>query len=76
MVRNEPHPDDQPETTQGSGSSVVSALEPGKSFTLSVDLTKLYRITEPGQYTLEVSRTEEDNKGVVHSNKVTLTILP
>ena len=76
MIRNEPRPDDQPETTKGSGSSIVSALEPGKSFTLTVDLAKHYKITEPGQYTLQVSRTEEDNKAVVHSNKVTLTILP
>jgi hypothetical protein len=76
IVRNEMRPDDQPESTEGSGSSIVSALQPGKSFTLTVDLNKLYKITESGQYTLEISRTEEDSKITVHSNKITLQVLP
>lgn len=78
MIRNEPRPDDQTESAVGSGSSVVSALEPGKSFTLTIDLNKLYEIKQPGQYTITASRTEEtkDGKFVVKSNAVTLDIVP
>jgi hypothetical protein len=76
LVRNEPRPDDQPEAAKGSGSSIVSALEPGKSFTLMIDLSKLYKITELGQYTLEVSRTQEGTKAVIHSNTVTFNVVP
>ncbi|MGO8788440.1 MAG: hypothetical protein ACLQVL_13815 [Terriglobia bacterium] len=73
ILRHELRPDDQPESMRES--SIVSALEPGKSFTLTVDLNKLYEITVPGQYTLEVSRTEEDNKTTVRSNRVTIKLI-
>jgi hypothetical protein len=76
ILRNEPRPDDQPETAWGSGSSVLSAVKPGKSFTLTIDLNKLYEIKRPGQYTLKISRTEDDNKTIVHSNTVTLNVVP
>jgi hypothetical protein len=76
VLRNELRPDDKPESAEGSASSVVSALESGKSFTLTIDLTKLYEITQPGQYMLKISRTEEDNKTVVNSNTVPLNIIP
>src|SRR5262245_55101678 len=56
------------------GSSIVSLLDPGKSFTLMIDLKRLYEITEPGEYTLEVSRYEEESKTTIHSNKLTLKI--
>jgi hypothetical protein len=75
ILGNELRPEDQPETASGSGSSIVSALEPGKSFALTIDLNKLYEITEPGEYTLDISRTEEDNKTTGHSNTVTLEIV-
>jgi hypothetical protein len=45
-------------------------------FVMTIDLKRLYQITEPGDYTLEVSRDAEDDKTVVHSNSLALKILP
>lgn len=60
----------------GFGGSIVAQVAPGKSITFTVELTKLYKITEPGTYTLEVSRTEEDNKTMVRAKPVTFTMVP
>ena len=66
-------PDDPP--GDFGGGSIVSSVAPGKSFTSTIDLTKLYMITDPGTYTLDVSRIEEDNKTIVRAKPVTLTIV-
>jgi len=57
-----------------NGSAFFSPIEPGKSFTLKMDLQRLYRIMEPGEYILEVSRYEPGSKTWVRSNKLTLKI--
>ena len=51
---------------------------PGIFWKVNLDLRKFYNITEPGQYTLSASRTEETAEGklVVNSNTVTLEIVP
>jgi hypothetical protein len=67
--------DGDPEQVSGGG-SVVSALAPGKSVTFTLDLRRLYEITEPGDYMLEVSREAEDGKRVIRSNTLRLTIGP
>jgi len=59
-----------------SGSSIVFPWEAEKKFLMTIDLKRLYEITEPGQYTLDISRPEEDNKTVVRANTVTLDIVP
>lgn len=56
------------------GSSIVSAVAPGKSFMLTINLQRLYKITEPGLYTLQVSRYDEVTKTHVHSNALNLKI--
>jgi len=66
---------DDPHETAG-GSSVVSMVPPGKAFTETIDLRRLYDITEPGMYTVQVSRYDEASKMVVHSNTLTLKIVP
>jgi hypothetical protein len=38
-------------------------------------LMKLYEITEPGTYTLDVSRLEEDNKTIVRAKPVTFSVI-
>jgi hypothetical protein len=43
---------------------------------MTIDLKRLYEITEPGEYTLDVSRIEDGNKTTVHANIVTLKIVP
>jgi len=58
-----------------SGSTVVLPKPPGIMFVITIDLKRLYDISEPGKYTLEVTRFAGDNKTVVHSNAVTLNIV-
>lgn len=67
-------PDDPLEL--GPSSSIVSSIAPGESFTQTMDIKRLYNITEPGLYTLQVSRYDEATKTTVRSNTVTLNILP
>jgi hypothetical protein len=66
---------DDPHETAG-GSSVVSMVTPGETFIQTIDLRRLYNITEPGMYTVQVSRYDEARKMVVHSNTLTLKIVP
>jgi len=59
-----------------SGSTVLLPKPPGKMFVITIDLKRLYEITKPGEYTLEVFRFGEDEKTTIHSNIVTLNIVP
>jgi hypothetical protein len=59
-----------------AGSSIVSSVPPGAAFVINVDLKQLYEITEAGQYTLDISRIEEDNKTIVHANTMVLKVEP
>jgi hypothetical protein len=59
-----------------SGSSILFPKPPGIIFVVALDLKRLYDISEPGQYTLDISRFAEDNKTIVHANVVTLNIVP
>jgi hypothetical protein len=58
-----------------SGSSILLPHPPGTIFVITVDLRRLYEITEPGEYTLDVSR-QEDNQARVRAKTVTLKIVP
>ncbi|MGA2719345.1 MAG: hypothetical protein ABSF78_10325, partial [Candidatus Acidiferrales bacterium] len=57
-------------------SSIVGTVAPGESFSAPIDLTRLYELTEPGVYTLDVGRYDENTKTSVFSNTLTLTIVP
>ena len=67
-------PDDPAEVW--SGSTILLPKPPGIMFVMTIDLKHLYQITETGEYTLEVSRVAEDEKTFVHSNSVTVKIVP
>jgi hypothetical protein len=60
-----------------AGNGFTERYHPGVFWKGNRDLRKLYNITEPGQYTVIASRTEEtkDGKVVVKSNTVTLNIV-
>jgi hypothetical protein len=60
------------------GDTRIVCFRPGFLGKYNLDLRKVYKITEPGQYTVTASRTEEtkDGKVVVNSNRVTLGIFP
>jgi hypothetical protein len=57
-----------------SGSSILLREPPGKIFDMKIDLARLYEITEPGEYTLRVSRYDEGTRTTVHANVVTIRI--
>jgi hypothetical protein len=57
-----------------AGSSIVIPKPPGKMFEMEIDLKRLYEITEPGEYTLHVSRHDEVTKTTVQANVVTIRI--
>ena len=64
-----------PEETYSS-SSVLLPHAPGKMFEMTIDLKRLYEISAPGQYTLQVSRYDEATKSTVRSNTIVLDIAP
>jgi len=59
-----------------TGSPFPVSYPPGKMFTITIDLKRLYEIKEPGVYTLYVSRLDENSKTTVHSNTLSLKIVP
>jgi hypothetical protein len=68
---------EQPTSRWGSYSTYV--LEPGKSFENELAVTKLYILTQPGKYTVSVTRGQRPmwetmGKGGVKSNIVSLTV--
>lgn len=65
---------DPPEVS--GGSSIVAPFAAGKSIVQTIDLKRLYQITEPGLYTLEVSRFDDESTTMVHSKTLTLKIVP
>lgn len=73
-ISNRQRADDPQEVEQGSLFPVT--YPPGKMFTVTIDLKRLYEIKEPGRYTLIVSRFDEDSKATVQSNPLTLKIKP
>jgi len=73
-ISNRQRPDDPVDVW--SGSTILLPKPPGTMFVMTIDLKHLYQITEPGQYMLEVSHLAEDDRTVVRSNAVTLSIVP
>ena len=70
---------DHPSSRRGSYSTYV--LEPGKSFDEDLVVTKLYKITQPGKYTISVTRGQRPmwqtlGKGGATSNSITVTVTP
>jgi hypothetical protein len=67
--------------TSRCGSYSTYVLEPGKSFDTDLVVTKLYKITQPGKYTISVTRGQRPmwqtlGKGGVRSNSVTVSVIP
>lgn len=59
-----------------SPSSILLPHPPGKMFEMTIDLKRLYEITEPGEYSFHVSRYDETTKTTVRSNTLPLEIEP
>src|SRR4051812_33648977 len=72
-LRGEQRPGDPAEVENGS--SIVSMVAPGKSFTFSIDLARLYTMKEPGEYTLRISRVDDSSGATVFSNSGTVSLV-
>lgn len=59
-----------------SGSSIAIAHPPGNIFEIPINLDRLYKITEPGVYMVEVSRYDETTKLTVRTSPLALKIVP
>ena len=62
-----------PET---SGHAEFGTLEPGDSISHDVNLLRLFELKQPGEYTVQVSRSipEALGAGIVKSNTITITV--
>lgn len=65
-------PDDPQEVEDGS--SIALPYPPGRMFVMTIDLERLYEITEPGLYKVDVNRLDDYSKTVVHSNTAIVKI--
>jgi hypothetical protein len=59
-----------------AGSVVPLILRPQDSFKREIELSKLYDLTKPGKYAIQVERVDGLTGGVSRSNPVALTIKP
>jgi hypothetical protein len=71
-IRGKPRPEDPEEVANGD--SILAPFAAGESFVLTIDLQRLYQITAPGSYTLEVSRYDDESGTMVHSPALTLNV--
>jgi peptidyl-Lys metalloendopeptidase len=54
----------------------VLTLKPGESITDPIIISKLYDMTRPGKYSIQVERRDENSYIFVKSNVITVTIAP
>ncbi len=54
--------------------TVVVSYPPGKMFKFTLDLKRLYKITEPGTYTFQINVSDSVPGTLVKSNPVTITV--
>lgn len=59
-----------------AATSILVSHPPGKMFEMTIDLKRLYQITEPGEYSFHVSRYDEVTQTTVSSNTLLLKIEP
>jgi len=59
-----------------TGSAEFGTLKPGDSENDDIDLSRLYKLSRSGDYTLQVSRRvpKELGNGEIKSNKITITL--
>jgi len=72
-ITNRQRPND-PQEVWG-GSFILLPHPPGVIYQMKIDLMRLYEIKEPGGYTLEVIRFDQDHETKVRSNTLTLKIV-
>jgi hypothetical protein len=61
----------------GSGGNQHVHLAPGETTGMGMSpLGQLYDLSQPGEYTVQVSRVDEETKTLVKSNTITITVKP
>jgi hypothetical protein len=72
LVRRTP----DPKTDFVIGNGAVGRIQPGESNSFTQDFTRWYDLSQPGKYTIQASRpfSENGKKGIVTSNKLTITV--
>jgi hypothetical protein len=55
-------------------SDIFIPMKPGETRNDDLTISKLYDLSKPGKYTIQVSRFDEDTKGVVKSNTITVSV--
>lgn len=58
------------------GSGGYIPLRPEKTITDRCNVAKLYDLSRPGKYTIQVERLDEQSKAFVESNTITVTVTP
>jgi hypothetical protein len=67
-----------PHSELATGHAVFRILEPGESITETESVGRLFDMSKPGKYVIQVSRPNFKDKSaaVVRSNKITIAVLP
>ena len=73
-IRNEQRADESQDVQNTD--TTLFPLTPGVSLNFTIDLVRLYRITDPGTYTVEISEVDENSKTTVHAEPISLRIAP
>lgn len=58
------------------GSDFFYTLQPGKALNDVILANKLYDLSKPGKYSIQVSRFDPESKTTVTSNTITVTVVP
>ena len=58
------------------GSVVAYYLKPGQTHETRSYLNRVYDLSQPGKYTIQVQRRDPDSNTIVKSNAITITVVP
>jgi len=59
-----------------AGSVTALSLEPGEAMKHEFDVRDFKTLAQPGKYTIQVQRTDDESKSEVKSNTLTVTVTP
>jgi len=58
------------------GSAHTVQLKPGQNLKDRIEISAFYDLSQPGKYTIQVSRKDPESKTDVNSNMITVTLTP
>lgn len=73
-INNHTTPEDErtPQIRISSGGSIQ--LKPGKTFTDHANVSTMYDLSQPGKYSIQFRKYDDESKTTVKSNKITVTV--